>query len=158
MATMRMPRGDVLPPSQRLRILTLAVSRPESIRQSVAVAGPIDVLVHNAEIGLLSIVDSTSTETTREAFETNIFGTMAMTQAMPPEFPQEKLVSSWMFHRIRHSKRYLCYPCRTRAKEGAVNAFTESRALELAQFSVQVRLMSRRCGLPGRRSRPARHR
>ncbi len=50
-ATMRAPREDVLPPSERLRVLALDVTDAESIRKAVEAAGPIDVLVNNAGIG-----------------------------------------------------------------------------------------------------------
>src|ERR1700676_2021197 len=51
-ATMRTPREVVLARSDRLRMLALDVADPESIRQAVETAGPIDVLVNNAGIGL----------------------------------------------------------------------------------------------------------
>ncbi|MBL4879188.1 MAG: SDR family NAD(P)-dependent oxidoreductase, partial [Hyphomonas sp.] len=50
-ATMRTPREDILPTDDRLRVLPLDVTDPESIAQVVKVAGPIDVLVNNAGIG-----------------------------------------------------------------------------------------------------------
>jgi NAD(P)-dependent dehydrogenase (short-subunit alcohol dehydrogenase family) len=52
-ATMRTPREDVLPLSAHLRVLALDVTDPESVRQAVEAAGPIDVLVNNAGIGVL---------------------------------------------------------------------------------------------------------
>ena len=53
-ATMRQPREDALPRSDRLRVLALDVSDRASIEQAVAAAGPIDVLVNNAGIGWLN--------------------------------------------------------------------------------------------------------
>jgi len=53
-ATMRTPSADVLPPSERLRVLALDVTDPESIRRAVEAAGPIDVLVNNAGFGAAS--------------------------------------------------------------------------------------------------------
>jgi NAD(P)-dependent dehydrogenase (short-subunit alcohol dehydrogenase family) len=47
-ATMRTPRENVLPASDRLRILQLDVTDEESIAKAVALAGPIDALVNNA--------------------------------------------------------------------------------------------------------------
>jgi NAD(P)-dependent dehydrogenase (short-subunit alcohol dehydrogenase family) len=89
-ATMRIPRVDLLPPCERLRVVALDVTDTESIRQALDVAGPIDVLVNNAGIGLLSVLEGTSMETIRDIFETNTFGTMAMTQAVLPQFRQRK--------------------------------------------------------------------
>src|SRR4030095_13678518 len=83
-ATMRTPREDLLPQSERLRVLALDVTSPESIAAAVEAAGPIDVLVNNAGIGLMGAFEATPMETTREVFETNTFGTIAMTQAFLP--------------------------------------------------------------------------
>jgi hypothetical protein len=47
-ATMRCPREDVLPRSERLRVLPLDVTKPDSIAAALAASGPIDVLVNNA--------------------------------------------------------------------------------------------------------------
>ena len=89
-ASMRTPREDVLPRSERLRVLALDVTVPESIRQAVEAAGPIDVPVNNAGIGLLSVFEGTSMEAVREVFETNTLGTIAVTQAVLPQFRQRK--------------------------------------------------------------------
>ena len=52
-ATMRTPREDVLPRSERLRVLALDVTKPESIAAALEASGPIDVLVNNAGIGAM---------------------------------------------------------------------------------------------------------
>src|SRR3954454_1175789 len=45
-ATMRTPREEVLPRSDRLRVLALDVTNPESIAAAIDASGPIDVLVN----------------------------------------------------------------------------------------------------------------
>ncbi len=50
-ATMRTPREDVLPRSERLRILPLDVTDADSIAHAMDAAEPIDVLVNNAGSG-----------------------------------------------------------------------------------------------------------
>jgi NAD(P)-dependent dehydrogenase (short-subunit alcohol dehydrogenase family) len=70
-ATMRTPRTDLLPRSQRLVVLPLDVTRPESIAAALAASGPIDVLVNNAGIGLFGAFEATPLATTREVFATN---------------------------------------------------------------------------------------
>ena len=79
-ATMRTPREEVLPRSDRLRVVALDVTNPESIAGALAVSGPVDVLVNNAGIGLMGAFEATPMTTVREVFETNTFGVMAMTQ------------------------------------------------------------------------------
>ncbi|MGV8833529.1 MAG: SDR family NAD(P)-dependent oxidoreductase, partial [Devosia sp.] len=56
-ATMRTPNADILPASDRLRILPLDVTNAASIEAAVEAAGPIDVLVNNAGIGWLNALE-----------------------------------------------------------------------------------------------------
>ena len=143
-ATMRTPREDVLPRSEHLRVLTLDVIDPESIRQAIDAAGPIDVLVNNAGIGVLGALEGTSMETARDVFETNTLGTIAMTQAVLPQFRQRKagvivnVTSSVTLTPLALLSVYT-------ASKAAVNAFTESLELELEPFNIRVSLV-----LPGR--------
>jgi NAD(P)-dependent dehydrogenase (short-subunit alcohol dehydrogenase family) len=143
-ATMRTPREDVLPRSERLRVLALDVTDPDSIRQAVYAAGPIDVLVNNAGIGMLSVLETTSMDTVREVFETNTFGTMAVTQAVLPQFRQRK---AGVIVNVTSSVTLKPLPLLSvyTASKAAVTAFTESLALELQQFNVRVKLV-----IPGR--------
>src|SRR4029453_986617 len=85
-ATMRTPREDVLPCSERLRVLARDVTKPERLAAALEAGGPIDVLVNNAGIGLFGAFEATPMATVREVFETNTFGVMAMMQAMLPQF------------------------------------------------------------------------
>src|SRR3984957_7477184 len=143
-ATMRTPRADVLPPSDRLRVLALDVPNPESIREAVEGAGPIDVLVNNAGFGAASPGELVPLATVRELFETNTIGTIALTQAMLPQFRERR---AGVVVNVTSSVTLKALPLLAayRASKAAVNAFTESMALELEQFGVRVRLV-----LPGR--------
>jgi NAD(P)-dependent dehydrogenase (short-subunit alcohol dehydrogenase family) len=143
-ATMRTPRWDVLPRSDRLRVLALDVTVSESVRQAVDAAGPINVLVNNAGIGVLGALEGTSMETAREVFETNTLGTIAVTQAVLPQFRQRK---AGVIVNVTSSVTLKPLPLLSvyTASKAAINAFTESLALELQQFNVRVRLV-----LPGR--------
>ncbi|WP_144140386.1 SDR family oxidoreductase [Paraburkholderia sp. BCC1884] len=143
-ATMRTPDTSVLPASGRLRILPLDVTRADSIREAVEAAGPIDVLVNNAGFGVASPAEFTPIATVREVFETNTFGTIALTQAVLPQFRERKggvvvnVTSSVTLKPLPLLSAY-------RASKAAVNAFTESIAVELEPFGVRARLV-----LPGR--------
>ncbi|MCF6370786.1 SDR family oxidoreductase [Rhizobium halophilum] len=143
-ATMRAPRDGVLPSSDRLRVLALDVCDPESIRVAVEGAGPIDVLVNNAGIGWMNAVEGTSMETVRDIFETNTFGTLAMMQAVLPQFRERRdgvIVNVTSAVTLKPLPLLSAYT----ASKAAVNAFTESAALELEPLGVRVRLV-----LPGR--------
>ena len=143
-ATMRTPAHDGLPRSDRLRVIALDVTDPDSIRQAVEAAGPIDVLVNNAGIGLLGALEGTSMASARVIFETNTLGTIAMTQAVLPQFRQRK---AGVVVNVTSSVTLVPLPLLSvyTASKAAVNAFTESLALELEQFNVRVNLV-----LPGR--------
>lgn len=143
-ASMRTPRDDVLPRSGHLRVLALDVTDPESVLQAVDAAGPIDVLVNNAGIGVLNALEGTSMETTRDVFETNTLGTIAMTQAVLPQFRQR---NAGVVVNVTSSVTLKPLPLLSvyTASKAAVNAFTESLALELRPFNIRVNLV-----LPGR--------
>lgn len=143
-ATMRTPHEDLLPRSEHLRMLALDVTDAESIRLAVQAAGPIDVLVNNAGIGTLNALEGTTIDTVREIFEANTFGTMAMTQAVLPQFRERK---AGVIINITSSATLTPLPLLSvyTASKAAINAFTESLALELQPFNVRVNLI-----LPGR--------
>lgn len=143
-ASMRTPRDDVLPRSGHLRVLALDVTDPESVLQAVDAAGPIDVLVNNAGIGVLNALEGTSMETARDVFETNTLGTIAMTQAVLPQFRQR---NAGVVVNVTSSVTLKPLPLLSvyTASKAAVNAFTESLALELRPFNIRVNLV-----LPGR--------
>ncbi len=143
-ATMRTPREDVLPPSDHLRVLALDVTDAESIRKAVEAAGPIDVLVNNAGIGGGAPAELTPMAMVREIFETNTFGTIALTEAVLPQFRQRK---AGVVVNVTSSVTLKSLPLLSvyTASKAAVNAFTESMALELEPFGVRAHLV-----LPGR--------
>src|SRR5580765_5124867 len=85
-ATMRHPCEDKLPKSDRLRVLPLDVTQPDSIAAALDASGPIDALVNNAGIGVVGAFEATPMAHVRKVFETNTFGVMAMTQAVIPQF------------------------------------------------------------------------
>lgn len=142
-ATMRTPKPDVLPSSERLRILPLDVTDADSIARVVDAAGPIDVLVNNAGVGLLNAVEGVTMDQAREVFETNTLGTIAVTQAFLPQFRERRsgvVVNVTSTVTLRPLRLLSVYT----ASKAAVNAFTESMALELEPFGVRARLV-----LPG---------
>jgi len=68
-ATMRTPDEGLFAASEHLRVLALDVTDPNSIQALVEAAGPIDVLVNNAGIGLLGALEGCSIEAIRGIFE-----------------------------------------------------------------------------------------
>jgi NAD(P)-dependent dehydrogenase (short-subunit alcohol dehydrogenase family) len=142
-ATMRDPSASTLPASDRLRVLALDVTDADSIAAATAEAGAIDVLVNNAGIGWLNAVEGTSMETVRRIFETNTFSTVALMQAALPGMRERKagvIVNVSSSTTIKPLPLLAIY----RASKAAINALTESAALELAEFGIRARVV-----LPG---------
>jgi NAD(P)-dependent dehydrogenase (short-subunit alcohol dehydrogenase family) len=139
-ATMRTPRADALPSSERLRIAELDVTRPDSIAAAVEAAGPIDVLVNNAGIGLVGAFEATPLSTVREVFETNTFGVIAMTRAVVPRFRSRR---SGCVINVTSSVTLADMPLAAvyAASKAAIEAFTGSLAIELAHFGIAAKLV-----------------
>jgi NAD(P)-dependent dehydrogenase (short-subunit alcohol dehydrogenase family) len=143
-ATMRTPDEAIFVPSEHLRVVKLDVTDPQNIKQILEAAGPIDALVNNAGIGALGALEGVSMQSIRDIFETNTFGTMAMVQAILPQFRQRE---AGVIVNISSSVTIQPLPLLSvyTASKAAVNAFTESLALELEPFNVRLSLV-----LPGR--------
>ncbi len=143
-ATMRKPDEALFPRSEYLKVFALDVTDAESIRQAVDASGPVDALVNNAGIGLLGVYEATTMAIVREIFETNTFGTMALTQAVLPQFRQRQ---AGVVVNVTSSVTLKPLPLLSvyTASKAAVTAFTQSLALELGQFNVRMALVE-----PGR--------
>jgi NAD(P)-dependent dehydrogenase (short-subunit alcohol dehydrogenase family) len=139
-ATMRTPREDILPRSNRLRVLALDVTKSESIAALLEACGPIDVLVNNAGIGLFGAFEATPMATVRDVFETNTFGVMAMTQAVLPQLHAQR---SGVVVNVTSSATLAPMPMVAvyTASKMAIEGFTASLALELEAFNVWVKLV-----------------
>lgn len=143
-ATMRVPKVDLFAASDRLRVLPLDVSDVDSIAACIAAAGPIDALVNNAGVGLLNALEGVSMKQVGEVFATNTIGTIAMTQAVLPQMRERRagvVVNVTSTVTLGPLPLLSVYT----ASKAAVNAFTESIALELEPLGVRARLV-----LPGR--------
>lgn len=142
-ATMRSPSAEGLPESDRLQVLPLDVADPDSIASAIAGAGQIDALVNNAGVGMLNVLEGADIGRARELFETNVLGTMAMTRAVMPAMRARR---SGVIVNVSSSVTLRPLPALSiySASKAAVNAFTESFALEAAEFGIRARLV-----LPG---------
>ncbi|MEL4072382.1 SDR family oxidoreductase [Ochrobactrum sp. GPK 3] len=143
-ATMRTPNEDLLPSSDRLRLLALDITDPTSVTKAVQAAGPIDVLVNNAGVGAPAPVELTAPETAQVLFQTNTIGTLSMVQAVAPQMRRRR---SGVIINVTSTVTVKTLPIVGvyRASKAAVNAFTESLAVEMEPFGVRVHIV-----LPGR--------
>ena len=143
-ATMRNPTRDLLPASDNLTILSLDVTDPASIASAFDEAGDIDVLVNNAGFGAGVPIELIEAETARQLFETNVLGTLATIQAVLPSFRERRsgtIINVTSTVTLRPLPLVGVY----RASKAAVNALTESLAVEVEPFGVRVHIV-----LPGR--------
>ena len=139
-ATMRRPDATLLPASHNLRILALDVTNEESIAAAVAAAGPIDVLVNNAGIGVVGAFEATPMAHIRKVFDTNTFGVMAMCQAVIPQMRERR---SGVIVNLTSSVTLAAMPLAAAytASKQAIEGFTASLAHELGHFDVRARLV-----------------
>ncbi|KEZ21094.1 SDR-family protein [Sphingobium yanoikuyae] len=139
-ATMRNPAANTLPISDQLHVLSLDVTDPDSIAAAIGQVGPIDVLVNNAGFGWLNAVEGSPLETVRELFETNLFGAIAMMQAVLPGMRERR---SGVIVNVSSSSLYKPLPLLSvyRASKAAMNALSESATHELAPFGIRVRVV-----------------
>ncbi|MDH7638808.1 SDR family oxidoreductase [Sphingomonas oryzagri] len=143
-ATMRKPGADILPPADNLTILPLDVTDPASIASAMDKAGDIDVLVNNAGFGAAVPIELIEPDTARQLFETNTLGTLAMLQAVLPKF-RERRAGTIINVTSTATLKPLPLVSVYRASKAAVNALTESLAVEMEPFGVRVHIV-----LPGR--------
>jgi NAD(P)-dependent dehydrogenase (short-subunit alcohol dehydrogenase family) len=143
-ATMRTPRPDILPASDNLVILPLDVTDAASVAGAMAKAGDVDVLVNNAGFGAAVPIELIEPETARQLFETNTLGTLTMLQAVLPKF---RVRRSGVIVNVTSTATLKPLPLISvyRASKAAVNALTESLAVEMEPFGVRVHIV-----LPGR--------
>lgn len=139
-ATMRNPRDGLLPRSDLIRILPLDVTRLESIEAAIEAAGPIDVLVNNAGIGVVGAFEATPISHIRKVFDTNTFGVMAMVQAV---VPQMRIRRSGVIINVTSSVTLASHPLAAAytSSKTAITGFTGSLAHELGAFGVQAKLV-----------------
>ncbi len=143
-ATMRTPRKETLPESERLRVLRLDVTDRGSIagavREGIAAFGGLDAVVNNAGIGLLSAFEATPEQITRDVFETNTFGVMAVTQVVIPHLRERR---AGTIVNVTSSVGIVPMPLVAvyAASKFAIEGFTESLAYELSCFGVRAKIV-----------------
>jgi len=143
-ATMRQPEVNILPVSDNLTVLQLDVTDRDSIASALRHARDIDVLVNNAGFGAAVPIELIELDTARRLFETNTLGTLAMLQAILPEFRRRRsgtIINVTSTVTLKPLPLVSVY----RASKAAVNALTESLAVEMHPFGVRVHIV-----LPGR--------
>jgi NAD(P)-dependent dehydrogenase (short-subunit alcohol dehydrogenase family) len=139
-ATMRRPQPELLPASDRITVLPLDVTDPASIAACLAAAGPVDVLVNNAGIGMVGAFEASPMDYVRKLFETNTLGVMEMTHAMLPIMRRQ---GSGVIVNVTSSVTLAPSPFAAAytATKMAIEGFSWSLAREVATFGIGVKLV-----------------
>jgi NAD(P)-dependent dehydrogenase (short-subunit alcohol dehydrogenase family) len=127
-----------------LETLELDVCDDASVQKAVQSvlqkAGAIDVLINNAGIGFMAVVEDLRLSDLRQQFETNLFGVLRVTQAVLPHMRQRKRGRILMMSSVAGlvtPPTYGAYSSSKHALEGLTNALR----LEMYPFGVEVILI-----------------
>lgn len=139
-ATMRRPNPEILPHSGNLRVLALDVTNADSIAAAVAAAGPVDLLVNNAGVGVVGAFEATPMDHVRHVFNTNTFGVMALCQAIIPQMRERR---SGVIVNVTSTVTLADMPLTAAytASKQAITGFTGAIAHELGHFGVRAKLV-----------------
>jgi NAD(P)-dependent dehydrogenase (short-subunit alcohol dehydrogenase family) len=133
-ATMRQPKADILPASDRLTVLPLDVTDPASIA-ALAQAGDIDVLVNNAGFGAAVPIELIEPDTARNCSRPTPWARWRCCRPFCPNSANVAAAPSSTSH--QRSRSPLPLVSVYRASKAAVNALTESLAVEMQPFGVR---------------------
>lgn len=139
-ATMRNPSAAPFATSERLRALPLDVTDADSIALALELAGPIDVLVNNAGIGLFGALEHSPMQKISDVYATNTLGTIAMTQAVIPQMRER---GSGAIVNVTSSATLASFPLAAAytGSKTAIQGFTGSLAHELEPLGISVKLV-----------------
>ena len=143
-ATMRnLKKAGELETLPNVAIMPLDVTNPEQIRetcQKALATYDVDVLLNNAGYGIMAPFERIPEAVIRKLFETDVFGTMFVTQQFIPHFKARRagaILTTTSLAAIIGLPRDGAYGAAKRAQQGMV----ESLYYELKPFGVAVKAM-----------------
>ena len=137
---------DLLASAKKLPLETVALDVCEdasvqtAVQSALTKAGAIDVLINNAGVGYMAVVEDLRLEDLRQQFETNLFGVLRVTQAVLPHMRERKCGRILMMSSVAglvSPPTYGAYSSSKHALEGLSNALR----LEMYPFGVEVILI-----------------
>jgi NAD(P)-dependent dehydrogenase (short-subunit alcohol dehydrogenase family) len=103
-------------------------------------AGTIDVLINNAGIGMMSVVEELKAEDLRRVYETNIFGVLRVTQAVLPHMRERRQGRILMLSSVAGIVTPPLYAAYSSSKH-ALEAIANALRLEMFPFHIEVVLI-----------------
>lgn len=116
------------------------VSVQNAVREVTEKFGAIDVLINNAGVGYMAVVEELKMEDIKQQFETNLFGVLRVTQAVLPAMRERRSGRILMLSSVAGlvtPPTYGAYSSSKHALEGLSNALR----LELYPFGIAVVLI-----------------
>ncbi len=119
------------------KTLALDVDSDESVARAVADAGPVDVLVNNAGFGVEGPIETVPLGEVRRMFETNVFGSARMIQAVVPGMRER---GSGAIVNVTSTAGIAAPPLGGyySATKFAMEAVSEALKLEVGHFGIRV--------------------
>lgn len=128
-------------PDDRLLVLPLDVTQPDSVRSAVDAAiqrfGRIDVLVNNAGYGQLGVFEQTTAQEVTAQYETNVFGLMDVSRVIVPLMREQRSGHIINISSVGGLKGVFGGSVYN-ASKFAVEGFSQALAEEMAPFGVHV--------------------
>jgi len=109
----------------------------ESIRQTIAAFGQIDVVVNNAGYGMAGTVEETTEQDIRKIFDVNVMATLNVTRSILPVMRKQRsgyIINIGSVAGFVGAPGWSVYS----ATKAAVAAFSEVLALDVKEFSIRV--------------------
>lgn len=144
-ATMRKPDqslAEEIP--ERIFVTALDITNPASIEAAISAGiarfGKIDAVVNNAGVSVISVFETTPMNAIRGVFETNVFGTMNVIQAITPYFRGQ---GGGTIVNITSNIGFTSFPLFSvyAASKHAVEGLSESLAYELESQNISLKLV-----------------
>ncbi len=144
-ATMRKPDQSLAEENpERIFVTALDITNPASIEAAISAGiarfGKIDAVVNNAGVSVISVFETTPMNAIRGVFETNVFGTMNVIQAITPYFRGQ---GGGTIVNITSNIGFTSFPLFSvyAASKHAVEGLSESLAYELESQNISLKLV-----------------
>jgi len=144
-ATMRQPKKETeLSQLKNVTLLPLDITDPTQIKSTTAKAisfGEVDVVLNNAGQGLFGPMEAISDEQMVQQVNSNLLGTMRVTQAFIPHFREKR---SGLFINVTSIAGLMAFPFSNvyHATKWALEGWSEGLSIELAMFNIGVKTVA----------------